>query len=34
MTGGPGRPVEVTDRLAVPGVLWLYAIGEVKGRSG
>jgi len=29
----PGRPVEVTDRLAVPGVPWLYAIGDVNGRS-
>jgi dihydrolipoamide dehydrogenase len=28
----PGAPVEVTDRLAVPGLPWLYAIG-VNGRS-
>jgi len=30
---GPGRPVEVGDRLAVPGLSWLYAIGDVNGRS-
>jgi len=30
---GPGQPVEVTDRLAVPGLPWLYAIGDVNGRS-
>jgi pyruvate/2-oxoglutarate dehydrogenase complex dihydrolipoamide dehydrogenase (E3) component len=29
----PGAPVEVTDQLAVPGVPWLYAIGDVNGRS-
>jgi pyruvate/2-oxoglutarate dehydrogenase complex dihydrolipoamide dehydrogenase (E3) component len=29
----PGRPVEVTDSLAVPGLPWLYAIGDVNGRS-
>jgi pyruvate/2-oxoglutarate dehydrogenase complex dihydrolipoamide dehydrogenase (E3) component len=29
----PGRPVEVDDRLAVPGLPWLYAIGDVNGRS-
>jgi pyruvate/2-oxoglutarate dehydrogenase complex dihydrolipoamide dehydrogenase (E3) component len=29
----PGAPVEVTDRLAVPGLPWLYAIGDVNGRS-
>ena len=30
---GPGQPVEVTDRLAVPGLPWLYAIGDANGRS-
>ena len=29
----PGRPVEVDDRLAVPGLPWLYAIGDANGRS-
>jgi hypothetical protein len=29
----PGAPVEVTDRLAVPGLPWLHAIGDVNGRS-
>ena len=29
----PGRPVEVGDRLAVRGLPWLYAIGDVNGRS-
>ena len=29
----PGAPVEVTDQLAVPGLPWLYAIGDVNGRS-
>ena len=29
----PGRPVEVSDGLAVPGLPWLYAIGDVNGRS-
>ena len=29
----PGRPIEVTDSLAVPGLPWLYAIGDVNGRS-
>jgi pyruvate/2-oxoglutarate dehydrogenase complex dihydrolipoamide dehydrogenase (E3) component len=29
----PGQPIEVTDRLAVPGLPWLYAIGDVNGRS-
>jgi dihydrolipoamide dehydrogenase len=28
-----GRPVEVDDRLAVPGLPWLYAIGDANGRS-
>jgi pyruvate/2-oxoglutarate dehydrogenase complex dihydrolipoamide dehydrogenase (E3) component len=29
----PGQPVKVTDSLAVPGLPWLYAIGDVNGRS-
>jgi dihydrolipoamide dehydrogenase len=29
----PGQPVEVDDGLAVPGLPWLYAIGDVNGRS-
>ena len=29
----PGRPIEVTDSLAVPGLPWLYAVGDVNGRS-
>jgi pyruvate/2-oxoglutarate dehydrogenase complex dihydrolipoamide dehydrogenase (E3) component len=29
----PGTAVEVDDRLAVPGLPWLYAIGDVNGRS-
>jgi dihydrolipoamide dehydrogenase len=29
----PGRPVEIDDRLAVPGLPWLYAIGDANGRS-
>jgi dihydrolipoamide dehydrogenase len=29
----PGQPVEVTDTLAVPCLPWLYAIGDVNGRS-
>ena len=29
----PGRPVRVDGRLAVPGLPWLYAIGDVNGRS-
>src|SRR5690348_7586505 len=29
----PGAPVEVTDQLAVPRLPWLYAIGDVNGRS-
>ena len=29
----PGRPVEVDDRLAVPDLPWLYAIGDANGRS-
>jgi dihydrolipoamide dehydrogenase len=29
----PGQTIEVTDRLAVPGLPWLYAIGDVNGRS-
>ena len=29
----PGRVIEVNDRLGVPGLPWLYAIGDVNGRS-
>jgi pyruvate/2-oxoglutarate dehydrogenase complex dihydrolipoamide dehydrogenase (E3) component len=29
----PGGAIEVNDRLAVPGLPWLYAIGDVNGRS-
>ena len=29
----PGQMIEVTDRLAVPGLPWLYAIGDANGRS-
>jgi dihydrolipoamide dehydrogenase len=29
----PGPVIEVDDRLAVPGLPWLYAIGDVNGRS-
>jgi len=29
----PGAAIEVDDRLAVPGLPWLYAIGDVNGRS-
>jgi pyruvate/2-oxoglutarate dehydrogenase complex dihydrolipoamide dehydrogenase (E3) component len=29
----PGRPVEVDERLAVPGLPWLHAIGDANGRS-
>ena len=29
----PGQPIAVTDRLAVPGLSWLHAIGDVNGRS-
>jgi pyruvate/2-oxoglutarate dehydrogenase complex dihydrolipoamide dehydrogenase (E3) component len=29
----PGQPVEVGEQLAVPGLPWLYAIGDVNGRS-
>ena len=29
----PGRPVAVDDRLQVPGLRWLYAVGDVNGRS-
>ena len=28
-----GQPIEVGERLAVPGLPWLYAIGDVNGRS-
>jgi dihydrolipoamide dehydrogenase len=29
----PGAPVEVDERMQVPGVPWLYAIGDANGRS-
>ena len=29
----PGELIEVDDRLQVPGLDWLYAIGDVNGRS-
>jgi pyruvate/2-oxoglutarate dehydrogenase complex dihydrolipoamide dehydrogenase (E3) component len=29
----PGRQVEVDDSLRVPGVDWLYAVGDVNGRA-
>ena len=29
----PGKPVEVDDPLGVPGLPWLYAIGDVNRRS-
>jgi pyruvate/2-oxoglutarate dehydrogenase complex dihydrolipoamide dehydrogenase (E3) component len=29
----PGQPIAVTDQLAVPGLPWLHAIGDVNGRS-
>jgi len=29
----PGEAIEVDGRLAVPGLPWLYAIGDVNGRS-
>lgn len=29
----PGGWIEVDDRLRVPGVPWLYAVGDVNGRS-
>ena len=29
----PGAVIEVDDRLAVPGLPWLHAIGDVNGRS-
>ena len=29
----PGQPIHVGDSLAVPGLPWLYAIGDVNGRS-
>jgi dihydrolipoamide dehydrogenase len=29
----PGAVIEVDDRLAVPGLPWLYAIGDANGRS-
>jgi pyruvate/2-oxoglutarate dehydrogenase complex dihydrolipoamide dehydrogenase (E3) component len=29
----PGQPIAVTDQLAVPGLPWLHAIGDVNRRS-
>jgi pyruvate/2-oxoglutarate dehydrogenase complex dihydrolipoamide dehydrogenase (E3) component len=29
----PAQPIAVTDQLAVPGLPWLHAIGDVNGRS-
>jgi len=29
----PGQPVEVGEQLSAPGLPWLYAIGDVNGRS-
>ena len=29
----PGRPIEVDDRLRVPGHEWLYVIGDANGRA-
>lgn len=29
----PGKPIEVDDQLRVPGLPWLYAIGDVNGRA-
>jgi pyruvate/2-oxoglutarate dehydrogenase complex dihydrolipoamide dehydrogenase (E3) component len=29
----PGRHIEVDDQLRVPGTHWLYAVGDVNGRS-
>jgi pyruvate/2-oxoglutarate dehydrogenase complex dihydrolipoamide dehydrogenase (E3) component len=29
----PGAPIAVDDRLRVPGLPWLYAVGDVNGRS-
>jgi pyruvate/2-oxoglutarate dehydrogenase complex dihydrolipoamide dehydrogenase (E3) component len=29
----PGEPLEVDDRLRVPGHPWLYAVGDVNGRA-
>ena len=30
----PGRPIDVDDALAVPDVPWLFAVGDVTGRTG
>jgi pyruvate/2-oxoglutarate dehydrogenase complex dihydrolipoamide dehydrogenase (E3) component len=29
----PGKPIEVDDQMRVPGRDWLYAVGDVNGRS-
>ena len=29
----PGEPIEVDDRLQIPGMPWLYAIGDANGRA-
>ncbi|QMU96843.1 NAD(P)/FAD-dependent oxidoreductase [Microbacterium esteraromaticum] len=29
----PGSPIEVDDTMRVPGVDWLYAVGDVNGRA-
>jgi pyruvate/2-oxoglutarate dehydrogenase complex dihydrolipoamide dehydrogenase (E3) component len=29
----PGKPIEVDERLAVPGLPWLYAVGDVNQRA-
>ncbi|WP_336644787.1 dihydrolipoyl dehydrogenase family protein [Microbacterium sp. USHLN186] len=29
----PGKPIDVDDTMRVPGVDWLYAVGDVNGRA-
>jgi pyruvate/2-oxoglutarate dehydrogenase complex dihydrolipoamide dehydrogenase (E3) component len=29
----PGKPIDVDERLAVPGIPWLYAVGDVNQRA-
>lgn len=29
----PGRPIDVDDTMRVPGIDWLYAVGDVNGRA-